>query len=111
MNPVHRLFAGLAALAGMTGVLLVLAAATATAALAKPGPAHTPRPLNHPILPAGHIQQTVHEGSVHIPILNDGGGGVAGWQIALIVISTTLIAAAAVFLDRAWVAHRKAVVV
>lgn len=109
MNPVRRLFAGLAALAGMTGVLLVLAAATATAALAKPGPAHTPRPLNHPILPAGHIQQTVHQGSVHIPILN-GGGGVAGWQIALIVISTTLIAAAAVFLDRAWVAHRKAVV-
>jgi hypothetical protein len=93
MNPVRRLAA---ALAGLAGALLAFAA-VAPAALARPFPPRPPGWDKHPPPPGAGI---------HIVVV----GGMPGWQIALIAIGAALLAAAvAVLLDRALAAHRKTI--
>jgi hypothetical protein len=92
MNPIRRLTA---ALAGLAGALLAFAA-VAPAALARAFPPRPPGWDKHPPLGAG----------IHTVVA----GGMPGWQIALIAIGAALLAAtAAVLADRAWTAHRKPV--
>jgi hypothetical protein len=103
MNPIRRLTA---ALAGLAGALLAFAAA-APAALAQQFPPRPPGWDKHPPLPPGHVTGPVigpnragyppisHVRTVVI-------GGMPGWQIALIAIGAALLAATvAVLLDRA----------
>ena len=53
----------------------------------------------HPPLPSGHVARPVYKVPVHTVVV----GGMPGWQIALIVIGTALLAAtAAVLAYRAW---------
>jgi MFS family permease len=93
MNPVRRLAA---ALAGLAGALLAFAAA-APAALARPFPPRPPGWDKHPPPPSAGI---------HIVVV----GGMPGWQIALIAIGAALLAAtAAVLADRARVGRRKTI--
>jgi hypothetical protein len=93
MNPVRRLAA---ALAGLAGALLAFAAA-APAALARPFPPRPPGWDKHPPPPSAGI---------HIVVV----GGMPGWQIALIAIGAALLAAtAAVLADRAWAIRRKTI--
>ena len=89
MNPIRLA----AALAGLAGALLGLAAA-APAALASGQPPHPPPGWNkHPPLPA-HIQTAAT-------------GGMPGWQITLIAAAAALLAAAlAVTVYRIWAARR-----
>ena len=92
MNPISRLAA---ALAGLAGALLAFAA-TAPAALAGPFPPRPPGWDKHPPPGAG----------IHIVVV----GGMPGWQIALIAIGAALLAAtAAVLADRAWAIRRKTI--
>jgi hypothetical protein len=102
MNPIRRLTA---ALAGLAGALLAFAAAAPAALASGPGPPpirekHPPPPYGHwtgPVIgpnragypPISHVRTVVI-------------GGMPGWQIALIAIGAALLAAtAAVLLDRA----------
>ena len=102
MNPIRRLTA---ALAGLAGALLAFAAAAPAALASGPGPPpirekHPPPPYGHwtePVLgpnragypPISHVRTVVI-------------GGMPGWQIALIAIGAALLAATvAVLLDRA----------
>jgi hypothetical protein len=94
MNPIRRLGA---ALAGLAGVQLTFAAVPAVApALARPFPPRPPGWNKHPPPGAGS----------HIVVV----GGMPGWQIALIAIGAALLAAtAAVLADRAWTTRRKTI--
>src|SRR6478736_1667149 len=86
MNPVRRLTAALAGLAGA-----LLASAAAPAALADPFPPRPPGWDKHPPVPPPRA-------GIHTVAA----GGMPGWQIALIAIGAALLAAiAAVLLDRA----------
>jgi hypothetical protein len=87
MNPIRRLTA---ALAGLAGALLAFAA-VAPAALASGQPPHPPGWDKHPPLPP-------HRAGIHTVVA----GGMPGWQIALVAIGAALLAATvAVLLDRA----------
>jgi hypothetical protein len=79
MNPICRLTA---AVAGLAGALLAFAA-VAPAALARPFPPRPPGWDKHPPLPLGHVA------GIHVV------GGMPGWQIALIAIGAALLAASA----------------
>ena len=93
MNPVRRLAA---ALAGLAGALLAFAA-VAPAALAQPFPPRPPGWDKHPPPPGAGIHAVV-------------AGGMPAWQIALIAIGAALLAATvAVLLYRARAAHRKTI--
>ena len=93
MNPIRRLTA---ALAGLAGALLAFAAA-APAAFARPFPPRPPGWDKHPP-PLG--------AGIHTVVA----GGMPGWQIALIAIGAALLAATvAVLVDRARAAHRKTI--
>lgn len=93
MNPVRRLAA---VLAGLAGALLAFAA-VAPAALAQPFPPRPPGWDKHPPPP---------DAGIHIVVV----GGMPGWQIALIAIGAALLAAtAAVLADRAWAIRRKTI--
>ena len=93
MNPVRRLTA---ALAGLAGALLAFAAAAPAALASGPGP--PPIREKHPPPPYGHWTRPVYKVPVHTVVI----GGMPGWQIALIAIGAALLAAtAAVLLDRA----------
>ena len=81
MNPVCRLTA---AVAGLAGALLAFAA-VAPAALARPFPPRPPGWDKHPPLPLGHVA------GIHVVVV----GGMPGWQIALIAIGAALLAASA----------------
>ena len=95
MNPIRRLTA---ALAGLAGALLAFAA-VAPAALAQTFPPRPPGWDKHPP-PLG--------AGIHTVVA----GGMPGWQIALIAIGAALLAATvAVLLDRAWAARRKTITV
>jgi hypothetical protein len=86
-----------AVLAGMAGVLLACAATPAFASVPHPDPAGAGDPA--PVFPA----------PVHTITLVTG-GGMPGWQIALIAIGAALFAAmVAVLLDRVRAARRNAV--
>ena len=91
MNPIRALAA---ALAGLAGALLGLAAA-APAALASGQPPHPPPGWNkHPPLPA-HIQTAAT-------------GGMPGWQITLIAAAAVMLAAVlAVMVYRIRAARRR----
>jgi hypothetical protein len=103
MNPIRRLAAALAGLAG--ALLALVAAAPAALASGQPPP---PGWNKHPPLPPGHIHQPVHLAPVPVPVHPVVIGGMPGWQIALIAVGAALIAATvAVLLDRAWAARRK----
>ena len=105
MNPIRRLAA---ALAGLAGALLAFAAA-APAAFAKPPP-YPPGWNKHPPPPLGHAFHTVHQGPVSVPVHTVVIGGMPGWQITLIAIGAALLAATvAVLLDRARATRRNAV--
>jgi len=113
MNRIQRC---LAVLAGLGGALIAPAAvaAAASAALPPPGPAPAgspPQPpawFRHPHLPPGHIHQPVHLPPAPVPVPAVPGGGMPGWQIALIAAGAALVAAAlAVLLHRAWAARRR----
>jgi hypothetical protein len=97
MNPIRRLAA---TLAGLAGALLAFAAVV-PAALARPFP---PRPSGwdkHPPLSAGHVTGPV--GQVRTVLV----GGMPGWQIALIAVGAALLAATvAVLTDRARAGRR-----
>ena len=111
MNPIRRLTA---ALAGLAGALLAFAA-VAPAALAQPFPPRPPGWDKHPPLPLGHVAGPVlgpnragypSISRVHTVVV----GGMPGWQIALIAIGAALLAAtAAVLAYRAWTIRRKPV--
>ena len=111
MNPVRRLTA---ALAGLAGVLLAFAA-VAPAALARSFPPRPPGWDKHPPLPPGHVAGPVlgpdragYPPTSYVRTVVT--GGMPGWQIALIAIGAALLAAAvAVLLDRALAAHRKTI--
>jgi hypothetical protein len=93
MNPIRRLTA---ALAGLAGALLACAA-VAPAAFAQPFPPRPPGWDKHP---------PPYSAGIHIVVA----GGMPGWQIALIAVGAALLAAtAAVLADRAWTAHREPV--
>ena len=93
MNPIRRLTA---ALAGLAGALLAFAAA-APAALARSFPPRPPGWDKHPP-PLG--------AGIHTVVA----GGMPGWQITLIAIGAALLAATvAVLLDRARATRRNAV--
>jgi hypothetical protein len=102
MNPVRRLTA---ALAGLAGALLAFAAAAPAALASGPGP--PPIREKHPPPPYGHWTQPVlGPNRAGYPLISDVRtvviGGMPGWQIALIAIGAALLAAtAAVLLDRA----------
>jgi hypothetical protein len=110
MNPIRRLTA---ALAGLAGALLVFAA-VAPAAFARPFPPRPPGWDKHPPPPLGHVARPVlgpnagypSVSRVHTVVV----GGMPGWQIALIAIGAALLAAtAAVLAYRAWTIRRKPV--
>ena len=111
MNPIRRLTA---ALAGLAGALLAFAAA-APAAFAQPFPPRPPGWDKHPPPLGAGIHTVVMGGMpgwypsvfrVHTVVV----GGMPGWQIALIAIGAALLAATvAVLLDRALAAHRKTI--
>jgi hypothetical protein len=96
MNPIRHVRRLAAALAGLAGALLGLAAA-APAALASGQPPHPPPGWNkHPPLPA-HFHTVVVS-------------GMPGWQITLIAVGAALLAATvAVAADRARASRRKAI--
>jgi hypothetical protein len=109
MNPIRRLAA---ALAGLAGALLVFAA-VASAALAQSFPPRPPGWDKHPPLPPEHVAMlgpnragypsTSHVRTVII-------GGMPGWQIVLIAVAAALFAATvAVLADRAWAGRRKTI--
>ena len=110
MNPIRRLTA---ALAGLAGALLAFAA-VAPAAFARTFPSRPPGWDKHPPLPLGHVAGPVlgpnragYPPTSYVRIVT---GGMPGWQIALIAIGAALLAAtAAVLLDRARAAHRKTI--
>ena len=94
MNPIRRLTAAVAGLAGA-----LLASAVTPAALARPFPPRPPGWDKHPPLPPPAA-------GIHIVVV----GGMPGWQIALIAIGAALLAAtAAVLADRAWTTRRRTV--
>jgi hypothetical protein len=94
MNPIRRLTA---ALAGLAGALLACAA-VAPAALAQPFPPRPPGWDKHPPPP--------QPAGIHAVVA----GGMPGWQIALIAIGAALLAATiAVRVDRGRAAHRKTI--
>jgi hypothetical protein len=111
MNPIRRLTA---VLAGLAGALLAFAAA-APAAFALPFPPRPPGWDKHPPPPPGHWTEAVmgpnragypSVSRVHTVVV----GGMPGWQIALIAIGAALLAAtAAVLAYRAWTIRRKPV--
>jgi hypothetical protein len=111
MNPIRRLTA---ALAGLAGALLAFAA-VAPAAFARPFPPRPPGWDKHPPPPPGHWTEAVmgpnragypSVSRVHTVVV----GGMPGWQIALIAIGAALLAAtAAVLAYRAWTIRRKPV--
>jgi hypothetical protein len=121
MNPIRHVRRLAAALAGLAGALLALAAA-APVAFARPGP---PRPWQlahaslhplppgwnkHPPLPSRgyYVHYVAHHGAIHVPGRTVVIGGMPGWQIALIAIGAALLAAtAAVLAYRAWTVRRK----
>jgi hypothetical protein len=80
MNPIRRLTA---AVAGLAGALLAVAA-VAPAALADPFPPRPPGWDKHPPLPPSGA-------GIHVVVV----GGMPGWQIALIAIGAALLAASA----------------
>jgi hypothetical protein len=117
MSPIRHVRRFAAALAGLAGALLALAAA-APVAFARPGPPrpwqlqHPPlRPLppgwyKHPPLPPAHV----HQALVSVPGRTVVIGGMPGWQIALIAVGAALLAAtAAVLVYRAWAGRRRPV--
>jgi hypothetical protein len=111
MNPIRRLAA---ALAGLAGALLAFAAA-APAALAQSFPPRPPGWDKHPPQPLGHVAGPVlgpnragypSVSRVHTVLV----GGMPGWQIALIALGAALLAAtAAVLAYRAWTIRPKPV--
>ena len=111
MNPIRRLTA---ALAGLAGALLAFAA-VAPAALAQPFPPRPPGWDKHPPLPLGHVAGPVlgpnragYPPTSYVRTVVT--GGMPGWQIALIAIGAALLAATvAVLLDHARAAHRKTI--
>ncbi len=110
MNRIPHIRYLAAALAGLAGALLAFAvAAPAALASGQPPPhigqqvrfppVHSPGWNKHPPLPAHAHTVIVHT----IP-----GGGMPGWQIALIALGAALLAAtAAVLAFRAWTIRRK----
>jgi hypothetical protein len=104
IQPIRRITA---ALAGLAGALLVLTAA-APAALARAVPTPSPIREKHPPLPPGYAFGPANHNPAPAPIHSVIIGGMPGWQIALIAAGAALIAATvAVLLDRARTAHRK----
>jgi hypothetical protein len=105
MNRIHHIRRLAAALAGVAGTLLALAAA-APAALARPGP---PRSWQLAHAPRGYyVHYVAPHGPIPVPGRTVVTGGMPGWQIALIAIGAALLAAtAAVLAYRAWTARRK----
>jgi hypothetical protein len=104
IQPIRRITA---ALTGLAGALLLLAAA-APATLARAVPTPPPIREKHPPLPPGYAFGPAHQNLAQAPIHSIVIGGMPGWQIALIAAGAALIAATvAVLLDRAWTAHRK----
>ena len=107
MNPVRHLRRLAAALGGLAGALLACAAATPALA-GQPPPPLLPGGNKHPPLPPGHIHQPVYQAPVSGPIHAVVIGGMPGWQIALIALGASLLAAAAAVLAyRAWTARRR----
>jgi hypothetical protein len=107
MNRIRRLGA---VLAGLAGILLAFAAA-APAALAlqlRPDPPwwlrHWALPMHLPPVPPGFFKHPPppHHAHVHAPLAD----GMPGWQIALITVGATVLAAAAILLGRALAARR-----
>jgi hypothetical protein len=114
MNPIRRIRRIAGVLAGLAcawlGSTVAAPAAFAAVRVVHPvvGPPgvsvlHEPPGWNkHPPLPYGHWTGPVYQ--VHTVV----GGGMPGWQIALIAIGAALFAAAAaVLFDRIWAARRK----
>jgi hypothetical protein len=86
----------LAVVATLAGGVLALAAGTVAPAYAM----HVPQPGEHG---RGGPGAPVFITPVHVIA----GGGMPGWQIALIAVGAALVAAAlAVLLDRAWAARK-----
>ena len=99
MNRIRHIRRLAAALTGLAGAPLALAAA-ALPALARPFPPRPPGWDKHPPLPSRNVSQ------VHTVVT----GGIPGWQIALIAAGAALLAATvAVLLTRAWAARRKVI--
>ena len=102
MNPIRRLTA---ALAGLAGALLAFPAAV-PAALARPFPTRPPGWDKHPPPPSGQVTvPVIGPNRAGYPPISDVRtvviGGMPGWQIALIAIGAALLAATvAVLLDR-----------
>jgi hypothetical protein len=97
MNPIRTIRRLAAALAGLTGALLALAAA-APAAFAMPPSTHGWS--RRPPLPPAHVHQFMH---IPIPVRTVLIGGMPGWQITLIAAGAALLA---VLLDRARMARK-----
>ena len=69
---------------------------------------HASRTDGLPAPLAAHIQQLVHEAPGPVPVHTVVVGGLPGWQIALIAVAATLVAATvAVLVNRARAARRK----
>ena len=104
MNRIRHIRRLAAALTGLAGAPLALAAA-ALPALARPFPPRPPGWDKHPPLPPSHW-----DGPVNIPVRTVIIGGMPGWQIALIAAGAALLAATvAVLPTRAWAARRKVI--
>jgi hypothetical protein len=110
---IHRLTAALAGLA-CAWLGLTFAAPATFAAVSVPPPGsgspglnvlHEPPGWNkHPPLPPGHVVGPVQR----VPVRTIVGGGMPGWQIALIAIGAALVAATvAVLAYRAWTIRRQ----
>ena len=93
MNPIRHLRRSVGLVVGLAATLLVALGAT-------PAFATWPVPVGNDG-PATSYPATVQVRTIVA-------GGMPGWQIALIAVGAALLtAAAAVFADRAWTAHRK----
>jgi hypothetical protein len=104
MNRIRHIRRLAAALTGLVGALLALAA-VAPPALAQSFPPRPPGWDKHPPVPPSHW-----DGPVNIPVRTVVIGGMPGWQIALIAAGAALFAATvAVLLTRAWAARRKVI--
>ena len=91
----------------IAGVLTGLACAWLGLAAAAPEH-HASRTDGLPAPLAAHIQQLVHEAPGPVPVHTVVVGGLPGWQIALIAVAATLVAATvAVLVNRARAARRK----
>jgi hypothetical protein len=116
MNPIRHLRRVAGVLAGLAGAWLGFAvAAPAAFAIGPPPPvgpggyiipSAEPPDWNRHHLPYGHWTGPVYKAPIHTVVV----GGMPGWQIALIALVATLVAATvAVLVDRAWAARRKPV--